>query len=106
MMKKTIPCTACSRPTTTNRVKVNLMIDKETNHIVTVSTRSQSCASCGHNGYTDKEMNRLRDLTAFYQIEARIEREKKEEEEEAETMKEDECEDEFEEDFEDQQEIA
>lgn len=98
MMKKAIPCTACSADTTTKRVKVNLMVDKETNHFVTVSARIQACASCGHNGYTDKEMNRLRELTAFYQKEARIEEENKEE---AEAMNE-----EVDNEFEDDQEIA
>lgn len=78
MMKKAIPCTACSANTEVKRVKVNLMVDKETNHIVTVSSRIQSCASCGHKEYTDKEASRLRELTAFYQKEARIEKEDEE----------------------------
>lgn len=97
-MKKSIPCTACSANTEVKRVKVNLVVDKDTNHIVTVSSRILSCASCGHKGYTEKETSRLQELIAFYQKESRIESES-EDENAGESTKENEG-------FEDDQEVA
>lgn len=77
-MRKTIPCSKCQNETKTKHVTVNLTIDEVTKHTVPVSARIQICHSCGHRGYTEKEMSRLRGLAGFYLNEFLMKEEKQE----------------------------
>jgi predicted nucleic-acid-binding Zn-ribbon protein len=106
-MKKAVLCTKCEAPTTMKRVKINLVIEEETNNLMPVSARMQACTACGNKEYTEKEINRLRELTAFYKKESVIQEAEEKEQEELDNENENENEeDEFEDELEDERDIA